>query len=47
MMKKLFSRMGSYTGYALLTALAIFYLIALAAIIILALYAFTGDNQPL
>ncbi|MGN7415081.1 hypothetical protein [Paenibacillus sp. SAF-068] len=43
-MKKLLARMGSYTGYALLIAMAVFYLIALIAIIILALYAFTGEN---
>ncbi|MEK4363537.1 hypothetical protein MKX68_13810 [Paenibacillus sp. FSL M8-0212] len=43
-MKKLLARMGSYTGYTLLISMAIFYLIALVAIIILALYAFTGEN---
>lgn len=42
MLKKLLARFGSYTGYALLIGMAIFYLIALVAIIILALYAFTG-----
>ncbi|WP_315370808.1 hypothetical protein [Paenibacillus xylanexedens] len=43
-MRKLLARMGSFTGYTLLIAMAIFYLIALIAIIILALYAFTGGN---
>ncbi|MDT9720368.1 hypothetical protein QVE09_15730 [Paenibacillus sp. ClWae2A] len=43
-MKKILSRMGSFTGYTLLIGIAIFYLIAFVAIIILALYAFTGVN---
>ncbi|WP_268748587.1 hypothetical protein MHI48_27965 [Paenibacillus sp. FSL H7-0942] len=43
-MRKLLAHMGSFTGYTLLIAMAIFYLIALIAIIILALYAFTGGN---
>ncbi|WP_301290201.1 hypothetical protein [Paenibacillus sp. 1781tsa1] len=42
MLRRLFVRICSYTGYALLIGMAIFYLIALVAIIILALYAFTG-----
>lgn len=42
MLKKLLAPFGSYTGYALLIGMAIFYLILLVAIIILALYAFTG-----
>ncbi|WP_272907692.1 hypothetical protein MHB43_29620 [Paenibacillus sp. FSL H8-0317] len=43
-MRKLLACMGSFTGYTLLIGMAIFYLIALVAIIILALYAFTGGN---
>ncbi|WP_268801827.1 hypothetical protein [Paenibacillus amylolyticus] len=43
-MRKFLARIGSYTGYTLLIAMAIFYLIALIVIIILALYAFTGEN---
>ncbi|MEO2209919.1 hypothetical protein ACMX2M_27425 [Paenibacillus polymyxa] len=43
-MKKLLARMGSYTGYTLLIGIALFYLIAFVAIIILALYAFAGVN---
>lgn len=43
-MRKLLARMGSFTGYTLLIAMATFYLIALVAIIMLALYAFIGGN---
>ncbi|MEC0126267.1 MULTISPECIES: hypothetical protein [Paenibacillus] len=42
MMKKLFARMGSFTGYIFLVAVGAFYLIALVAIILLAIYAFRG-----
>ncbi|WP_426252195.1 hypothetical protein [Paenibacillus pabuli] len=41
-MKKLFARMGSFTGYIFLVAVGAFYLIALVAIILLAIYAFRG-----
>ncbi|WP_282435648.1 MULTISPECIES: hypothetical protein [unclassified Paenibacillus] len=43
-MRKLLVRMCAYTGYTLLIGMAIFYLIALITIIILAFYAFTGEN---
>lgn len=42
MMKKLFARMGSFTGYIFLVAVGAFYLIALVAIILLAIYVFRG-----
>lgn len=39
-MKKLITKLASILGYGLLTALFIFFLIALIAIIILAIYEF-------
>ncbi|OME85789.1 hypothetical protein BK122_02670 [Paenibacillus pabuli] len=42
MMKKLFARMGSFTGYFFLIAVGAFYLFALVAIILLAIYVFKG-----
>ncbi|MFC9711081.1 hypothetical protein ACFTRD_23290 [Paenibacillus sp. NPDC056933] len=41
-MKKWFARMGSFTGYLFLIAVGAFYLIALIAIILLAIYVFRG-----
>lgn len=41
-MKKWFIRFGTYTGYSFLIALSLFYLIFLAAIIMLAIYNFQG-----
>lgn len=41
-MKKWLVRIGTYTGYSLLIALAIFCLVSLAAIIMLAIYDFQG-----
>ncbi|WP_405154196.1 hypothetical protein [Paenibacillus sp. FSL K6-0108] len=42
MMKKWFVRMSSFTGYIFLIAVGAFYLIALVAIILLAIYVFRG-----
>ncbi|SEM05645.1 hypothetical protein [Paenibacillus sp. OK003] len=42
MMKKWFARVGSFTGYIFLIAVGAFYLFALVAIILLAIYVFKG-----
>ncbi|OAX46254.1 hypothetical protein [Paenibacillus sp. AD87] len=44
MMKKWFARMGSFTGYIFLVTVGTFYLIALVAIILLAIYVFKGGS---
>ncbi|SDK89218.1 hypothetical protein SAMN05428961_103139 [Paenibacillus sp. OK060] len=44
MMKKWFARMGSFTGYIFLVAVGTFYLVALVAIILLAIYVFKGGS---
>ncbi|WP_434749120.1 hypothetical protein [Paenibacillus amylolyticus] len=43
-MKKWLARIGAYTGYSFLIVLALFYLVFLGAIILLAIYDFQGGS---
>lgn len=43
-MKKWLVRIGAYTGFSFLIALALFYLFFLAVIIMLAIYDFQGGT---
>ncbi|MDR6723206.1 ABC-type multidrug transport system permease subunit [Paenibacillus amylolyticus] len=45
-MKKVWRRIGAFTGYTFLILLAVFFLFSLVAVILLAIYDFQGGTLP-